>query len=52
MKEKGAITLCQDEQFCVVFGIPKEAIALGAATAVANIGYIRVIIDRAIPLRM
>jgi two-component system chemotaxis response regulator CheB len=51
MKERGAITLCQDEQSSVVFGMPKEAIALGAATTVANIGDMRVLIDRALSLR-
>jgi two-component system, chemotaxis family, protein-glutamate methylesterase/glutaminase len=30
MKDAGALTLAQDEQSCVVFGMPKEAIALGA----------------------
>jgi two-component system chemotaxis response regulator CheB len=51
MKEKGAITLCQYEHSCVVFGMPKEAIALWAATAVANVGDMRVIIDRAMSLQ-
>lgn len=31
MKEAGARTIAQDEASCVVFGMPKEAIALGAA---------------------
>ncbi len=31
MKEAGAITVAQDEKSCVVFGMPKEAIKLGAA---------------------
>jgi two-component system chemotaxis response regulator CheB len=30
MKKAGAYTLAQDEATCVVFGMPKEAIALGA----------------------
>jgi two-component system chemotaxis response regulator CheB len=30
MHEKGAYTLAQNEQTCVVFGMPKEAIRLGA----------------------
>lgn len=34
MKESGAHTIAQDEQSCVVFGMPKEAIKLGAASAV------------------
>ncbi len=31
MKDAGAHTIAQDEQSCVVFGMPKEAIALDAA---------------------
>jgi len=31
MKEAGAKTIAQDEKSCVVFGMPKEAIALNAA---------------------
>jgi two-component system chemotaxis response regulator CheB len=31
MHEAGAATVAQDEDSCVVFGMPKEAIALGAA---------------------
>jgi two-component system, chemotaxis family, protein-glutamate methylesterase/glutaminase len=31
MKEAGAKTIAQDEKSCVVFGMPKEAIKLGAA---------------------
>jgi two-component system chemotaxis response regulator CheB len=31
MKNAGARTIAQDEKTCVVFGMPKEAIALGAA---------------------
>jgi len=34
MKEKGAITIAQDEESCVVHGMPGEAIKLGAATHV------------------
>lgn len=30
MKESGAITIAQDEESCVVFGMPKEAIKRGA----------------------
>ena len=35
MKEAGAYTLAQDEASCVVFGMPKEAIKLGAVDKVA-----------------
>jgi two-component system chemotaxis response regulator CheB len=31
MREAGAWTIAQDEQSCIVFGMPKEAIAMGAA---------------------
>jgi two-component system chemotaxis response regulator CheB len=31
MKDKGAITIVQDEESCVVFGMPGEAVKLGAA---------------------
>jgi len=34
LKQAGAITLCQDEPTCAVFGMPKAAIDAGAATAV------------------
>jgi two-component system, chemotaxis family, protein-glutamate methylesterase/glutaminase len=34
MREAGAYTLAQDEASCVVFGMPKEAIKLGAAEAI------------------
>jgi len=35
MREAGAYTLAQDEPSCVVFGMPREAIAIGAASEVA-----------------
>lgn len=34
MRNRGAATIAQDESSCVVFGMPKEAIARGAAVAV------------------
>ena len=34
MKDAGAYTIAQDEASCVVFGMPKEAIKLGAAETV------------------
>jgi two-component system chemotaxis response regulator CheB len=36
MREKGAVTIAQDEASCVVFGMPAEAIRLGAATHVLS----------------
>lgn len=35
LREAGATTIAQDERSCVVFGMPAEAIARGAATRVA-----------------
>ena len=37
LHDQGARTLAQDEQTCVVFGMPKEAIALGAVDEVLPI---------------
>src|SRR5690606_31061734 len=34
MRESGAHTVAQDERSCVVFGMPREAIQLGAAREV------------------
>ena len=34
MKDAGAYNICQDEASCVVFGMPREAIAAGAADEV------------------
>ena len=34
MKDAGAYTVAQDEDSCVVFGMPKEAIMRGAANKV------------------
>jgi two-component system chemotaxis response regulator CheB len=38
MKEAGARTVAQDEKSCVVFGMPKEAIKLGAVEKVVSLG--------------
>jgi two-component system, chemotaxis family, protein-glutamate methylesterase/glutaminase len=40
MKEKGAATIAQDEASCVVFGMPKEAIKIGAADHVVPLANI------------
>src|SRR5690606_17883851 len=37
MREAGAFTLAQDEDSCVVFGMPKEAIRLGAVQDVCGL---------------
>ena len=31
MRDAGSVNICQDEQSCVVFGMPKAAIEAGAA---------------------
>ncbi len=38
MRKSGALTIAQDEESCVVFGMPKEAIARGAAMRVLPLG--------------
>jgi two-component system chemotaxis response regulator CheB len=38
MKEAGAYNFAQDEASCVVFGMPKEAIAVGGTDEVLPIG--------------
>jgi two-component system chemotaxis response regulator CheB len=40
MRQAGARTLVQDEASCVVFGMPKEAIRLGAATEVVPLSQV------------
>lgn len=40
MREAGAYTLAQDEKSCVVFGMPKEAIARGGVDEVVPLGEI------------
>lgn len=37
MHNVGAVTIAQDKESCVVFGMPKEAIALGAADKVLSL---------------
>jgi two-component system, chemotaxis family, protein-glutamate methylesterase/glutaminase len=37
MRQSGAHTIAQDEESCVVFGMPKEAIKLGAAERIASL---------------
>ncbi|RZI67200.1 MAG: chemotaxis response regulator protein-glutamate methylesterase [Pseudomonas sp.] len=40
MHQAGAMTFAQDEQTCVVFGMPREAIALGGVDVVASLSSI------------
>jgi len=37
LKNRGAFTICQDEQSSVVFGMPKEGIRLGGAKKVLSL---------------
>jgi len=37
MKDSGAFNIAQDEESCVVFGMPKEAIKLGAVDKVMGL---------------
>lgn len=46
MKKAGAVTLAQDEATCAVFGMPKEAIRLGAVDHVLPIEHIAATISR------
>lgn len=47
MKDAGSYNLVQDESTCVVFGMPREAIAHGAADEILPLGEIsRVLIER------
>ncbi len=36
LKYRGAYTLCQDEASCIVFGMPRAALGLGAVTEIAT----------------
>ncbi len=46
MKEAGAFTVAQDEATCVVFGMPKEAIKLGAVDSVVPLREIAPLVIR------
>ncbi|HKR43164.1 MAG TPA: chemotaxis protein CheB, partial [Paraburkholderia sp.] len=37
MRQAGAYTLAQDEASCIVFGMPREAIAMGGADEIASL---------------
>lgn len=48
MKEAGAFTIAQDENSCVVFGMPKEAVKLGAVDKIAPLENIpKIILENA-----
>ncbi len=42
MQKAGAMTIAQNEETCVVFGMPKEAIALGGAQKIVPLGRIAI----------
>jgi two-component system chemotaxis response regulator CheB len=46
LRQAGGTTFAQDEETCVVFGMPREAIRLGAAQRVLPLEYIAPGIDR------
>ena len=46
MKQTGAQTIAQDEASCVVFGMPKEAIKLGAVDEILPLSQISATILR------
>ncbi len=45
LHKQGLLTCAQDEASCVVYGMPKEAIALGAASFIGNLTEIRRVIN-------
>lgn len=51
MKQAGAYTIAQDEASCVVFGMPREAIKLGAAARVTPLAHIPAAICMALEAR-
>jgi two-component system chemotaxis response regulator CheB len=44
----GGVTVAQDEGSCVVFGMPREAIALGAARYILPVGAIAALLLNAV----
>ncbi len=46
MRECGAATFAQDEHSCVVYGMPKEAVAVGGVGAVVALEHISSVINR------
>jgi two-component system, chemotaxis family, protein-glutamate methylesterase/glutaminase len=45
MRQAGARTIAQDEASCIVFGMPKEAISLGAAKEVLSLSQIPAVLE-------
>jgi two-component system chemotaxis response regulator CheB len=48
MRDAGAVTICQDEESCVVFGMPAVAIELGAASVVVPVEQVGAEISRSL----
>ena len=46
MRKQGAYTIAQDEESCVVFGMPREAISIGAAREIVSLSLIPEAIQR------
>jgi len=46
LRQAGAATAAQDEESCAVFGMPREAIRLGAAQQVLALSRIGMFLDR------
>jgi two-component system chemotaxis response regulator CheB len=40
LRNKGAFTIAQDESSCVVYGMPREAIAIGAVEETLGLSHI------------
>lgn len=51
MKEQGAITIAQDQESSLIFGMPKEAILLGAATRVTPLSQIAEMLIRLLQIQ-
>lgn len=45
MKNSGSLTIAQDKESCLIFGMPKEAIALGAAELILSLEQIIVFLN-------
>ena len=48
IRQAGAVTIAQDEASCVVFGMPTEAIARGAAAYIAGLDQIPEVVESAL----
>jgi two-component system chemotaxis response regulator CheB len=47
LRESGAFTVAEHASTCVVYGMPREAVALGAAVVVAPLGEVAGLLLRA-----